>query len=415
MTVSKIKSNYPNGFPNGVTIRNTPVTNLTANQVFWVSSVIGTNTGKGTYKAPYSTLAYALTQCEANKNDVIFLMPGHSEEIVSAAEVDVNVAGVSIIGLGNGENIPKYEFTTDVAASIKISADNVAMQNVRGVSKLASLTNPFHITGNDFYGELVFEDNLISTEAATAVLFDAAAGGELYFKHNGFDGGTTSVSPIVMEGATSIDIHLNCHGKYSTGVVEFKTTACSDIYVNGFVDNVEAIDGTKNVVDNVGGSTYFVNLEDGSAGDIFVGNSSSTPSAQGTPVGSEFWLKMPVVCNTITSASPVNLTTVAEGELAIIDVILKTDSTGLAGATNIQIKVDNADGQAVVLEETVANLGANKTITLPSASVSGKETILEVDKKIQIQATGSDGTGAGVVNVYVRLQRLSSRSTIDVA
>src|SRR5712671_658273 len=66
----------------------------------------------------------------------------------------------------------------------------------------------------------------------------------------------------------------------------------------------------------------------------------------------------------------VSIATVTGGDVEIEQMILETDVTGLAGGTNVQILTDDAIGQANMLVETVANLGANKTVDMFSASVT---------------------------------------------
>jgi len=131
-----------------------------------------------------------------------------------------------------------------------------------------------------------------------------------------------------------------------------------------------------------------------------------------TDVGTVFTIQKTITSNTITTSAQ-DLTTVsAGGELLIEDVILKTDSTGLAGPTNFRILSNNAKGAAAILEETVANLGANKTVNLDNASVVKQRTILENGKKLQFLGTSSNGTGSGTVQVTVKFRRLSPGAVI---
>lgn len=109
------------------------------------------------------------------------------------------------------------------------------------------------------------------------------------------------------------------------------------------------------------------------------------------------------------------LTTTAYGEFLVKNIILKTDSTGLAGGTNLVIFTDNANGLANILVETVANLGANKTIDITTASVTKQPTVLEQGKKLKIKTTSAVGTGAGTMDVYMELEKLSANASILAA
>lgn len=135
-----------------------------------------------------------------------------------------------------------------------------------------------------------------------------------------------------------------------------------------------------------------------------------TPGSE-NGIGSRVILKKSITSSTITTAAQ-DLSTTALGEFLVENVILKTDSTGLAGATNFRVLSNNSLGLAAILEETVANLGANKTVDITTASVVKQRTVLESGKKLQYLGTASAGTGAGVIAVYVHLIRKTAGATI---
>src|SRR5690242_14286615 len=70
--------------------------------VFYVNSVTGSDTANDgrSLDTPYATITKAIAGTTANKGDVIFVMPGHSE--TRTAAITVNKAGIAIIGLGQG-------------------------------------------------------------------------------------------------------------------------------------------------------------------------------------------------------------------------------------------------------------------------------------------------------------------------
>jgi len=130
-------------------------------------------------------------------------------------------------------------------------------------------------------------------------------------------------------------------------------------------------------------------------------------------LGPVFVIKKTVVSSTILTASAVDITGLSSGgELEVVNVIVKTDSTGLAGGTNFQILSNNAKGLANIFVETVANLGANKTMDLNAASVTKIRTILESGKKLQVQNTVANGSGAGTIDIYIVFRRLTPDATI---
>lgn len=142
-------SNFPNGFGGGLVVQNMPVLNSYPGQVFWVHSA-GGSTGAGTFNSPFSTLAQAEARCVANRGDIIMIKAGHAESIIAAAGIDLDTAGITIVGLGNGSNRPTFTFTTAVGADIDIDAANITMQNLLFVAGVDALTGPIDVNAADF-------------------------------------------------------------------------------------------------------------------------------------------------------------------------------------------------------------------------------------------------------------------------
>lgn len=91
----------------------------------------GTASGPGfSPETPFSTIDAAINAATANNGDVIFVLEGHAETITGAAGFALDVAGVSVIGLGNGENRPVITFTTSTAATATITGANCVVRNI---------------------------------------------------------------------------------------------------------------------------------------------------------------------------------------------------------------------------------------------------------------------------------------------
>lgn len=118
-------------YPDGITSRGVSVLAGddygTTGSVFFVHSDGG---GLGTSISPFSTIDYAIGRCTANNGDVIRVMEGHTETITAAAGIACDVAGISIIGMGNGTNRPTINFTTATTADLDIDAANVRIENI---------------------------------------------------------------------------------------------------------------------------------------------------------------------------------------------------------------------------------------------------------------------------------------------
>lgn len=121
-------------FPNGVSSFGIPVIGagpvLTVGNVFFVDSGIGSNGNAGTSPSkPFATIDYAIGRCTASNGDVIFVAPGHAETVAAASGIDVDVAGVRIIGLGAGDARPTVSLTA-AASTVELAAASCSLENI---------------------------------------------------------------------------------------------------------------------------------------------------------------------------------------------------------------------------------------------------------------------------------------------
>jgi len=110
--------------------------------VFYVHSSSGANSPGNygeTYLKPFATVDFAIGQCTANKGDIINVLAGHAETFTAADGFDVDIAGVKIVGWGNGEDMPEFTFG-HADAEVAIGAANVSIENVRFVAGITSIT-----------------------------------------------------------------------------------------------------------------------------------------------------------------------------------------------------------------------------------------------------------------------------------
>lgn len=96
------------------------------------ANVTGATDGAGYGRnpsAPFASIDYALGtgNALADRGDVIWCLPGHYEDLADA-QIDIDVAGVSVIGLGRGALRPRIDFN-HANASVNIGASNVLFQN----------------------------------------------------------------------------------------------------------------------------------------------------------------------------------------------------------------------------------------------------------------------------------------------
>jgi hypothetical protein len=129
----------------------------------------GSSTGPGwTPAQAYSTIDAAIGVCTANNNDLIVVCPGHAETLSAAAGIDADVAGITIMGIGQGSVKPTITLGTVVGTDVDIDAANVTIKGLRFVSNIDSLTT-FIDCNSDYF---TLEDcDFITSSAKEAVCF----------------------------------------------------------------------------------------------------------------------------------------------------------------------------------------------------------------------------------------------------
>lgn len=225
-------SKFPHGFADGVAIRGMPVLNMHPGNVFWVDSNSGGNGAKGSVSDPFDTIDYAVGRCTASKGDIIMVKPGHVETVTAAAGLALDVAGITLIGLGNKRNRPQINFTTAVGASMKISAANIHVEGFRFTGGIDALTNPIHVDAADFT-MLNWTWTDVTGQATDVVLTTANAERmELaWFEYDGATAAGTNAG-IAIVGGDGIQIHdFIMDGNFAVGGIDIRTTATTDLLV----------------------------------------------------------------------------------------------------------------------------------------------------------------------------------------
>ena len=87
------------------------------------------NDGLHPVNSPMATLAGALDRCVASNGDFIIMLPGHAESL--SATVAIDVIGVTIMGIGNGQLRPTFTFTATAADNMfEVSVADVKIDNI---------------------------------------------------------------------------------------------------------------------------------------------------------------------------------------------------------------------------------------------------------------------------------------------
>ncbi len=196
------------------------------------SSVTGAadTAGRGrTPNTPLNTIDFAVGLCTDSKDDLFIVGAGHTETIVADSGIDVDIIGVTILGMGRGARRPTISFTTDVGADFKLAAANVRIENLLfqngGIDILAS---PIEVSAA--HCEIIdceYQDLNESNVDAVGIIDVLAAGDRVLI--DGFVCIGTSDATVgciaVADTAASPQI-INCYitGTYSAGCIELLNT-----------------------------------------------------------------------------------------------------------------------------------------------------------------------------------------------
>lgn len=264
-------TNYPGGFSSGLTVQNLPITIPHPGKVFWVNNstalaeggIGGSNSNPGTYTKPFSTLDYAIGKCTAHRGDVIYVMPGYTQSMTAADDVDVDVAGVTIIGLGRGTKVPKFTYDNS-AGEFVIGAVNVHIENLWFVPSVTGITKAIDVESGSTFFEIVkcrFGDaETAGTDEFNATIIVAATSTDGKIIGNYINMGEAgAVAGITITGADSrLEIRDNTIlGDYSTACINSITTLQSDLIItnNLLVNGVTSGLNTEPTIELLTGSS----------------------------------------------------------------------------------------------------------------------------------------------------------------
>jgi hypothetical protein len=148
------------------------------------------------------TIDAAINRATPSNGDVIVVMEGHAESITAANGIALDVAGIRIIGLGNGRNRPVVTFTTAVGASMDIAAANNCVENIVFVCNIDDQTAMVNITAADVtLRGCEFQMSDATYDAEIGVLV-SAAGDRFKIEDCHFHGtSTTAVAGAISFGA----------------------------------------------------------------------------------------------------------------------------------------------------------------------------------------------------------------------
>lgn len=252
MGVTNVDSLYASGM---VFSQGAPVLPFTTGTVRFVSSTTAgasDNNNGLDVTTPMATIDAAIGKCTANVGDTIVVMPGHAETITGAGGITADVAGIRIIGVGEGSYKPTVTFGTSVNTDINVTSANVLIRNLRLVCNIDSLVNFLDLDADFFTGEDL-DFVTASTKEAVGFINIATTKDNFWFRRCTFLQGTdpagtdgaVDTGAIFMIDSENIWVD-DCHfyGNFETAIFHNRTTAAKNLWVRNCT-GIQALSGAE--------------------------------------------------------------------------------------------------------------------------------------------------------------------------
>jgi hypothetical protein len=159
-------------------------------------------------------------------------MPGHTEALDADSAVDIDVPGITVIGLGFGTERPTFTATAE-AGDFKLAAMSTHIENLLFLSGIDATTGMVEVSAaNCVIRNCEFRD---SVDQATDCLITTAAANFLLIEDCKFymAAGAGANSAIALVGADDCEIR-NCYiyGNFAVGAINLRTTLSPRINIH---------------------------------------------------------------------------------------------------------------------------------------------------------------------------------------
>jgi hypothetical protein len=323
------------------------------NNVILVDSGTGSdsNSGKDGWANALATLDAAIAKCTADNGDKILIAPGHTETwTTTGTKVTFDVDGVEIIGLGHGDTKPTFSFG-HTGTTLVMSSNSVKLSNVKFLTAVDSVTTYITVSGNDC--ELDIETMDVTDKEVITDITNSGDRNKIKITKWGYTAGNANDCVVSCNGCAGAEIEVKAFTKVLTAIVEFVTAASSDVFISGIFYVSGTTDLTKNTVDTITGSTFFVEGYDIGAGAKFSGN-TSTPAvddvgAVSSAIAVVDGLHDVPAQNAVTNAQMRDVignktdTTAGNSAYALLKQIVEDTGTTLDGLLDVIAASDSAD------------------------------------------------------------------------
>jgi len=207
--------------------------------------------------SPFLTLDYAIAYCTANNGDVIYCMPGHAENLAADSDVDVDVTGVKIVGLGTGGSRPTFTATA-IAGDFKLASGCGWLENILFLSGIDATTGMLEVSSADWtIVNCEFRD---SVGQATDMLMVLDGSDRTHIYDCRFFMAAAAGANSAISIGSSDDVHIHdtyIYGNFAVGAIDLRTAASARINIHDCkIWTANAADIA--IVDTITASTGFI-------------------------------------------------------------------------------------------------------------------------------------------------------------
>lgn len=266
----------------------------TPGDIWYVGSTVTTGLDAVGYgrnpDSPFVTIDYAIGQATTTQGDVIIVLPGHAETL-STADITVDKANLSIIGLGKGTSKPTITFGA-TTSEINVTSASVLLKNLRLVSGVNNLVNfidadatMLEVEDCDFVTSNALEAYGFVVLATTVDFFSFKRCTFIQPTDPAGTNGAASTGVFYCEDTEHIWIE-DCYfvGNFETAILHNKTTAGKDAYLKNCTIRQSLADGlTVVVAANMEGAIINCTNQNVNATDV------TAAKCWGT-LGTQFWI-----------------------------------------------------------------------------------------------------------------------------
>jgi len=367
--------------------------NVGNGDVYYVHDTDGDDARNG--KAPRTCLATedeAIDRCTANQGDTVYLLPGH--EVTDGFDADV--AGITIIGMGEGADMPEITYDA-VDDTITIGAASVTVRGLRLIAGISDVVAAFTVeaAGDDFLlegcefpepGTATFEFLDVIDLAALATGFKCIG--------NTYVGAATSLTNHFIEAGNGVNADMVItdnviYGEFAVAAIWSNKVDTNALIARNTITNLtsgeHAIEFTTTASGEIVGNTLYGDTEANilDSGSMFTsGNDISVAiDLDGIPL----W----VIDNGLNHFFAIDGTEAYAEQAATDSILAKIMCSGAAATLNTYNNTTDSL-QAIAASVTAGGGAATALAAVELDHIAGTDTTVAADADLTLYV--ADGT-----------------------